>query len=47
MVCLQETKMEELIVEVVREVWGDRYIDWEFLSARGSSRGSSGGILLC
>ena len=41
-VCLQETKMEVLGDEVVREVWGSRFIEWVSLPARGSA----GGILL-
>ena len=42
-VCLQETKMEELGSEIVREVWGGRFVDWVALPARGSA----GGILVC
>jgi hypothetical protein len=41
-VCLQETKMEVINIEVVRSVWGCVHVDWIYLGARGAS----GGILL-
>jgi exonuclease III len=41
-ICLQETKMELITVQVVRSLWRCPYVDWLFL---GSS-GASGGILL-
>ena len=42
-VCLQETKIERMDLFLVREVWGGRFVEWEFLP----SRGASGGILVC
>jgi hypothetical protein len=41
-VCLQETKMEVINVEVIRSVWGCTYVDWIYLG----SACASGGILL-
>ena len=38
-VCLQETKMEVINIEVVRSVWGCVYVDWLYLGATGVSRG--------
>ncbi|GMP90069.1 hypothetical protein CsSME_00041362 [Camellia sinensis var. sinensis] len=41
--CLQETKMEELDGDVVREVWGGRFVEWAYLPVVGTT----GGVLLC
>jgi exonuclease III len=41
-VCLQETKMEVINIEVIRSVWGCTFVDWIYLG----STGASGGILL-
>jgi exonuclease III len=40
--CLQETKMEIINIEVIRSVWGCTYVDWIYLG----STSASGGILL-
>jgi hypothetical protein len=41
-VCLEETEMEVISMEVVHSVWGCAHVDWVYLS----SKGASGGILL-
>jgi exodeoxyribonuclease-3 len=41
-VCLQETKVEVIIREEVRNVWECIHVDWVYLG----SRGALGGILL-
>lgn len=41
-VCLQETKMEYISKEVIRNLWGCQHVDWSYLE----SRGDFGGILL-
>jgi exonuclease III len=41
-VCLQETKMENISSSFVRSLWGYAYVDWCFVA----SRSASGGILL-
>jgi exonuclease III len=41
-VCLQETKMEDMSSSVVRSLWGCHHVDWCCLNCRVAS----GGILL-
>jgi hypothetical protein len=41
-VCLQETKLEFLDRRIIRSLWGNPYVDWEFLEAVGTA----GGVLL-
>uniref|UniRef100_A0A2N9IM18 Reverse transcriptase domain-containing protein n=1 Tax=Fagus sylvatica TaxID=28930 RepID=A0A2N9IM18_FAGSY len=41
-VCLQETKLDFLDRGIVRSIWGNPYVDWEFLEAVGTA----GGVLL-
>uniref|UniRef100_A0A2N9HSR5 Reverse transcriptase domain-containing protein n=1 Tax=Fagus sylvatica TaxID=28930 RepID=A0A2N9HSR5_FAGSY len=41
-ICLQETKLENISRSVVRSLWSNRFADWKFLE----SEGASGGILL-
>jgi exonuclease III len=40
--CLLETKMAVISREVVRSLWGCRYVDWCYMGASGAS----GGVLL-
>ncbi|XP_028099816.1 uncharacterized protein LOC114299300 [Camellia sinensis] len=42
-ICLQETKMEVLGGDVVREIWGGRFVEWSYLPTVGTA----GGVLLC
>lgn len=42
-VCLQETKMDCIDGEVVRELWGGHFVDWNHLPAIGVARG----VLVC
>lgn len=39
LVVLQETKMEEIGKEVIRDLWAGHYVEWEQLGARGMARG--------
>ena len=41
-ICLQETKMELITVQIVLSLWRNQFVDWMFLG----SNGASGGILL-
>jgi hypothetical protein len=41
-VCLQETKLAGVDLQLVRSLWGTSFVDWEFLPAVGSA----GGVLL-
>ena len=41
-VCLQETKLEGIDLQLVQSLWGNSYVDWEVLPAAGSA----GGVLL-
>ncbi|GMQ05984.1 hypothetical protein CsSME_00050757 [Camellia sinensis var. sinensis] len=41
--CLQETKMECVGVDVVRDIWGGWHVDWAFQPAIGAA----GGVLMC
>ncbi len=41
-VCLQETKLDTLDRRVIRNVWGNSYVDWVVLDAVGTA----GGVLL-
>jgi hypothetical protein len=41
-VCLQETKLEVVDLQLVRSLWGSPYVDWDFLPAIGSA----GGVLM-
>jgi hypothetical protein len=41
-VCLQETKLAEIDLQLVRSLWGNSYVDWEMLLANGTA----GGVLL-
>lgn len=38
-VCLQETKLEQLSRVVVGSLWGCQHVDWCYLGSRGASRG--------
>ncbi len=40
--CLQETKLAEIDLQLVRSLWGNSYVDWEMLLANGTA----GGVLL-
>lgn len=40
-ICLQETKLEGNVVEVVKQVWGGRWIRHAALEANGTRGGSS------
>ncbi len=42
MVCLQETKLTGVDLQLVRSLWGNSFVDWEFLPAVGST----GGVLI-
>ena len=39
LVCLQETKMTEMSLGVVRSLGGGRFLEWEVLNARGAVGG--------
>lgn len=39
LLCLQETKIQEMNDKVVKEVWGDRPYAWMALPSWGASRG--------
>lgn len=41
--CLQETKMNSLSGDIVKSLWGSRWVEWEIMEANGTA----GGILLC
>ena len=41
-VCLQETKLDKVDWSLVRSIWGNKFIDWEFLNANHTV----GGVLL-
>jgi exonuclease III len=41
-ICLQETKLENISRSVVRSLWSNRFADWKFLE----SEGASGGVLI-
>ncbi|XP_059623067.1 uncharacterized protein LOC132266231 [Cornus florida] len=41
-ICLQETKLASITDEVVKSLWGGRFVEWETLNASGTS----GGILI-
>ena len=41
-VCLQETKLAGVDLQLARSLWGTSFVDWEFLLAVGSA----GGVLL-
>jgi hypothetical protein len=41
-VCLQETKLAEIDLQLVRSLWGNSFVDWEMLPATGTA----GGVLL-
>jgi hypothetical protein len=41
-VCLQETKLAGVDLQLVRSLWGTSFVDWEFLPTVGSA----GGVLL-
>ena len=41
-VCLQETKLEVVDLQLVRSLWSSPYVDWDFLPAIGSA----GGVLM-
>ena len=42
-ICLQETKVEEVERGFVRDIWGGSFVEWKDLPARGAS----GGVLVC
>ena len=42
MVCLQETKLAAVDLKLVCSLWGNSFVDWEFLPAVGST----GGVLI-
>ena len=42
-ICFQETKVEGVDRGLVQDIWGGKFVEWEFLPARGAS----GGILVC
>ena len=42
-ICLQETKVEEMDMGFIQEICRGPYVDWMFLPAHGAS----GGILVC
>ncbi|KAG5549567.1 hypothetical protein RHGRI_014778 [Rhododendron griersonianum] len=39
LVCLQETKMREISMFDIKELWGNRWVEWIHLDAIGSSGG--------
>ena len=39
MICLQETKMQEMNIEMVRSLGVGRFLNWTALNAEGSTRG--------
>lgn len=39
MVCLQETKLVEVDLQLVRSLWGNSFVGWEFLPTVGSADG--------
>jgi hypothetical protein len=41
-VCLQETKLADIDLQLVRSLWGNSFVDWEMLPAIGTA----GGVLL-
>ena len=41
-ICLQETKLENIGRLVVRSLWSNRFADWKYLE----SEGASGGVLI-
>ena len=41
-VCLQETKLADIDLQLVRSLWGNSFVDWEMLPALGTA----GGVLL-
>jgi exonuclease III len=41
-ICLQETKLENIGRSVVRSLWSNRFADWKYLE----SEGASGGVLI-
>jgi hypothetical protein len=41
-VCLQETKLDQVDLQMVRSLWGSPFVEWEFLPASGSA----GGVLM-
>jgi exonuclease III len=41
-ICLQETKLENISRSVVRSLWSNRFTDWKFLE----SEGAFGGVLI-
>lgn len=40
--CLQETKLAEIDLQLVRSLWGNSFVDWEMLPVTGTA----GGVLL-
>lgn len=40
--CLQETKLVEIDLQLVRSLWGNSFVDWEMLPVTGTA----GGVLL-
>ena len=38
-ICLQETKLYEIDLQLVRSLWGNSYVDWEMLPAIGTAGG--------
>jgi hypothetical protein len=41
-VCLQETKLDTMDRRIVCSLWGNPYVDWEFLEAVGTAGGGGG-----
>lgn len=42
LVCLQETKLQEVDLRICKQIWGEEDLEWEFVSAV-----NRGGGLLC
>ena len=40
--CLQETKLAEIDLQLIRSLWGNSFVDWEMLPVTGTA----GGVLL-
>lgn len=38
-ICFQESKIEEWNISLIRQVWGNRWIDWAELKALGTRGG--------
>jgi len=42
LICFQETKLEDILLSVIRSLWGQHFVGFVFLKAAGAS----GGILV-